>query len=285
MADGAPPATHTFDAMWWFPDELVGNQRGALLMFAGPIHVLDLDTQTYDVAHHDVDTVDVDLSYKIMWADGWNVVHARASFYYRLWDVAPTTREPTTWSEHIGQPDSRGTFVKSFDAGTMFPYNHKMMCKMPRRREVVVIGVDGTVGGVIARRVRYGDAFDAGNTESWGEFSDPIALTSNDGSSDEFTAPSMMDQDLDSALYAAGMAHDATGNRIWVVSNLEGGSTYEITGLDGSRWTVRRLEDPANLTSSSNGTFERVQCIDHSGHTLLIRATQVDGFTEVMRVT
>lgn len=96
----------------------------------------------------------------------------------------------------------------------------------------------------------------------------------------------MMDQDVDTALYAAGMAHDATGNRIWVVSDLQGGpTTYEITGLDGSEWTVRRLGEPANLTSSANGTFERVQCVDHSGYTLLIRATRVDGFTEVMRVS
>jgi hypothetical protein len=159
------------------------------------------------------------------------------------------------------------------------------MCKMPQRREVVVFGVDPSAGGIIARRVRYGDAFDAGNTDNWAGFSDTLTLVSSDGSLADFSPAALLDQDVDTALYAAGMAHDPTDNRIWLVSNLQGGPTYEITGIDGSEWTVRRLREPVNLTSAANGTFERVQCVSHSGHTLLIRVTQVDGYAEVMRVT
>ena len=182
MADGHVGATHTYDTIDYVPPALMSNTRGGLVMFSSSVHVYDLDTATSDVPFYDA-TVNgnIDLSYKISFMDGWQLFHARASFYYRQWDLRPVTRTATQWSNAYGNGSlSRGAMVGSFSSGANFVYNHKSMAKLWQRREVVVLSASSKI------RVRYGDAVDARNVADWAAYTDQITLTSTDGSHADF---------------------------------------------------------------------------------------------------
>lgn len=284
MLDGSPGASHTYDAMEYIPASVMGNTAGGILMFHYGKEVLDLDTGLYDTSHFmpdasdGVNTPEVDLSNKIVFMDGWDAYHARASYYYRRWNFHPDTREATPWSTFLGGgATSRGQLIETIDAGATFPYSDRAICKMPQRREIA--NFDGTA--VI--RVRYGEAKDASAT-NWAAYTDDITLTSSDGSHTVLmTEANYTDADTDTALFACGMAYDHDNNCIWVVSNLAGGATYKITGLDGTTWTVEQVPDAANLTSTMNGTFERCRVFHLGGETLLVRVPSVTGYAEVMR--
>ena len=277
MTDGTSGATHTFDALEWIPPAVAGNSKGALLMFTGSKEILNLDTQQYDTSHFDGELL-TDLSYKIVVMDGWNAIHARADFYYRLWDFAPATRTSTLWSN-----DSRGRYIKQFDAGARIVYNHKMLVRMPNRREFVVLSAPG--GTPIHVRARYGQAFDSGNRRSWGAFHDSISLNSLDGSHMIFSDPeNWRDQDPDTALFAAGGTYDHWGNCIWVQTNLQGGALYKISGLDSNSWTTQRVTGAAAISTSRNGTYHRCQLLTKGASRCLMRVSSTTGNPEVCRV-
>ena len=273
LKDGSIPASHTYDSLVWIPANVVGNQRGALVMFHEAVGVVDLDTASYDTAHF-AGSTPVDLSYKICEVDGWNLIHARASYFYRQWDLRPTTRSQTLWSE-----DSRGAFIGQFSSGSLVPYSDKMMVRMPHRREFV------SIAGYANTRCRYGQAFDAGNTQNWSAYHDDIRFTSLDGSHSIFNdSAHWRDQSTDTPLFAAGGCFDYWGNCLWVQSNLQNGALYKITGLDSNSWTVSGVNGAAALTTSSNGTFHRCQVFVKGTATCLMRVSSTTGFPEVCRV-
>jgi hypothetical protein len=279
MADGAPGASHTFDALEWIPANVMGNRRGGVLMFHYSHQVLDLDTGQYDTAwFNPANPTPVDLSYKMVLMDGWNALHARADFFYRLWDFAPSARSATIWSAN-----SRGNYIKQFSAGTRIVYSHKMMVRMPQRREFAVLAAPG--GVPMHRRVRMGQGFDSGNRTDWSAFSDPITLTSSDGSHVFFnTEANWRDQEPDTALFAAGGTYDYWGNCIWVQSNLAGGALYKISGLEGSTWTTQLVSGAAALTSTRNGTYHRCQVATRGASRVLIRVSTTTSLPEVCRI-
>ena len=274
LKDGTVPASHTYDSMVWIPANVAGNQRGAVMMFNYGIGVVDLDTRTYDKALFD-HTATYDLSYKICEMDGWNLIYSRANFYHRRWDMRPTARSVSKWST-----DSRGIALGQFDAGANFVYNHKMMVRMPHRREFVILS------GSANTRCRYGQAFDSNLRSSWSGFNDTITLTSSDGSHLTFADPALWrDQTPNTALYAAGGTYDHWGNCIWVQTNLQGGSLYKISGLSGNTWTVSRVLGAAALSTSKNGTYHRCQTIVRGTATCLMRASSTTSWPEVCRVS
>jgi hypothetical protein len=273
LRDGSVPASHTYDSLIWIPSNVVGNQRGAILMFHYGIGVVDLDTRTYDTALFD-HTATYDLSYKMNEMDGWNMIYARANFYYRRWDMRPTARSVSRWSNN-----SRGTDLGYFDAGANIVYNHKMMVRMPHRREFVVLS------GTANTRCRYGQAFDSNNRNSWRTYHDTITLTSSDGSHLDFANRGLWtDTGTGGSLFAAGGTYDHWGNCIWVQSNHQGGTLYKITGLNSNSWTVSRVTGAAALTASKNGTYHRCQVIYKGAATCLLRASSTIGWPEVCRV-
>ncbi len=273
LKDGSIPASHTYDALVWIPSNIVGNQRGAVLMFHYGIGVVDLDTRTYDTALFD-HTATYDLSYKICEMDGWNMIYTRASFFHRRWDMRPAARSVSKWSN-----DSRGIALGQFSAGANLVNGPKLMVRMPHRREFVILS------GSANTRCRYGQAFDSNQRSSWAGFNDTITLTSTDGSHMDFRDTSMWtDAAFGSPLFAAGGTYDHWGNCIWVQSNNQGGPLYKITGLAGNTWTVSRVAGPAALTRSKNGTYHRCQTIVMGRATCLLRASSTTSWPEVCRV-
>jgi hypothetical protein len=273
LKDGSIAATHNYDALVWVPANIAGNQRGALLMFNDAVGVIDLDNGSYDTAYFAESSPD-DLSYKICEMDGWNLIHARASYFYRLWDMRPETRTATLWS-----PDSRGAYIKQFSSGALVRYDHKMMVRMPHRREFV------SISGSTNTRCRYGEAFDSGNITNWSAFHDEIQFTSSDGSHLVFSdASQWRDQSVDTPLFAAGGCYDYWGNCIWVQSNLLGGALYKITGLDSNTWTVSRQDGVSALSATVNGTYHRCQVMVKGTATCLIRVSSTTGYPEICRV-
>lgn len=273
LVDGSVPASHTYDTLVWIPANVMGNQRGGIMMFHDVVGVVDLDTATYDTAHFSGPSP-VDLSYKICEMDGWNLIHPRASFYYRLWDMRPTTRSATLWSA-----DSRGAYLRQFNAGANVVYNHKMMVRMPHRREFVMLSAAAHT------RCRYGQGFDSGNRQDWTAFHDRITFSSPDGSDAIFnSAANWQDSSTDTPLFAAGGAYDYWGNCIWVQSNLTGGDLYKIDGIAGNNWTVQRVPNVRALSSTVNGTYHRCQVFVKGTATCLLRVSSTTGYPEVCRV-
>jgi hypothetical protein len=277
LADGTPGASHTYDSLDWVAPNVAGNRRGALLMFNITKSVLDLDTGRYDTAHFDGD-LGIDMSYRIVVMDGWNAMHARADFFYRHWDFAPTSRSATVWSG-----DSRSRFLRQFESGRRVVYNHKTMIRMPQRREFVVLAAPGGSSGSV--RVRLGQAMDSGNRSNWSAFHDAIVLTSADGSHRDFdTAAHWLDTSPETPLFAAGGTYDHWGQCLWLQSNLEGGPLYRLSGLDGSTWQVERIRDVQALSTSINGTYHRCQVIVRGSTRCLLRVTSTTGRPEVCRI-
>jgi hypothetical protein len=281
MADGHVGATHTYDTIDFVPPSVMGNTRGGIIMFAGSVHVYDLDTQTSDVPYYDSAIPNpVDLSYKISFVDGWKLFHARARYSYRHWDLSPHIRSNTEWSAYVGNgATSRGAFVKTINSGAEFIYSHKAMVKMWQRREVAVLSSSARI------RVRYGQAVDAGIPDNWAAYSDTITLTSLDGSHLDFNEVDVFrDDNFAHTMYAAGFAYDPVDDCLWVTTNHVGGASYKITGLNGNTWTTQRVVGAANLTRALNGTYGRMQVTTRGGATCLIRVPSVPGYTEIMRV-
>ena len=283
MADGSPGASHTYDALNWIPPSVVGNTNGAILMFHYGKEVLDLDTGTYDTSHvrHDNPSVangEVDMSYKIVFMDGWNAYHARASFQFRQWDFSPSSRSTIIWSTYLGGgATSRGAFIRTI-GGDLFEYGPKALAKMEQRREIANFSGSGV------KRLRYGQAIDAGNTTDWTSYSDSITLTSSDGSHTTLTTGSNY-VDASGSLFACGAAYDATGDCIWIVSNFVGGPTYKVSGIStGNTWTTEIVSGASNLASVANGTYERCRLFTQGPSRMLMRATTVTNYTQIMRV-
>ncbi len=273
LADGTAPASHTYDSLVWIPSNIVGNRRGAILMFAHTVGIIDLDTGSYDTPYYNGDSP-VDLSYKICVSDGWNVLHARANFHYRHWDLRPTTRTPTIWNSN-----SRGAFAGSFSSGTNIVYDNKMMVRMPQRREFVVLS-----GGINAR-CRMGQGFDSGDRTGWGRFHDAITITSSDGSHLMFNdSANWRDRSVATHFFAAGGTYDHWGNCIWVQSNVAGGGLFRLTGLDGNTWTSERVAGAEALSTSGNGTYHRCQLFVKGMARCLMRVSSTTGYPEVCRV-
>lgn len=278
LADGTPGASHTYDALEWVPPSVAGNSRGALLMFHTTKAVLDLDTGRYDVAHFDTSELAVEMSYKILVADGWNAVHTRADFFHRLWDFAPTARSATTWST-----DSRGRLLGQAQSGTRVVNSHKTLVRMPQRREFVVMAAPGGVPQHV--RVRLGQALDSGRRQDWAAFHERITLASDDGSHRDFErAEAWLDTAPETPLFAAGGTYDHWGRCLWLQSNLEGGPLYRIDGLDGATWRVQRVAGPAALSTALNGTYHRCQVIVRGTTRCVLRVTSTTGRPEICRV-
>lgn len=283
MTDGKPPSSHTFDAVNWVPPSVAGNTNGSLVTFHDSIHVGNLDNGTYDTAHFDGAPA-VDLSYKITFMDGWHLYHARAGSQFRHWDLSPTTRSSTLWSQSsyvTGGATSRGSYIGSISTGKYFEYSHKILIRMPARREVAVIAFwNGT-----PIRLRYGQAIDANNTTSWTTYTDDITLTSSDGSHSDFNATNLKDQGPNTTLYAAGVGYDHATETIYIVPNLTGGNVYRITGIATNTWTTEKLGNHAVLENCGNGTFDRVQLCVKGSHKFLIRVSSTTTRTQICAVS
>jgi hypothetical protein len=273
LADGTVPASHTCDSLVWIPANVVGNSAGALLMFGHTVGIVNLDTASYDTVHFAGDSP-VSLSYKICEVDGWNVLHAYANFYYRRWDMRPTTRSKTLWSN-----DSRGAFVGSFSAGANVVYDGKTMIRMPQRREFV------SLSGAVNTRCRYGNGFDSGVQGSWSAFHDQVSITSDDGSHADLNNPAnWVDAQPLTPFFASGGTYDYWGNCLWLQSNLAGGGLYRLTGLNSNVWRSERIAGAAALTTAGNGTFHRCQVAVKGTARVLMRVTSTTSPPEVCRI-
>jgi hypothetical protein len=273
LADGSVPASHTFDSLVWVPGRVAGNQRGALAMFHDAVGVVDLDTRQYDTVYFDGPSP-VDLNYKNCEMDGWTLLHMRNGNQYRRWDLRPQTRSKTRYSNN-----SRGAYLGHVDAGADLVYGHKLLVRMPQRRENVVLS------GSANTRFRYGRALDSGAPSPWGAFHERIVLESNDGSHQVFNNPAQwLLQTPATPLFAAGGTYDHAGQCIWVQTNLAAGALYKLTGLDGPRWHVERVPGVAALSTNINGTYQRCQLFSKGAARCLLRVSSTTAYPEVCRV-
>jgi hypothetical protein len=271
LADGSVGASHTYDALIWVPPALMGNSKGGLLNYGGSKGLLDLDSGKYDTPHFQAADI-TDMSYKIAVMDGWQVIHPRASWYYKRYDFSQ--REATTY-----HPNSRGKALPQVTGSPEVVYNHKAFCWMRQRREFVSFAKDQS-----ATRVRYGQAIDSGNQADWSAYHDAITLQSSDGSHLDFSAANFLDQTSVNLLTSAGAAYDPFNDVIWIQANHAGSGLYEISGLNGKVWTTRRIVGASAPTTSRNGTFGRFQVFKVGTVKLAMRVTSTTSPVEVIRL-
>ncbi len=272
MKNGVPSSWHTYDGLVWVPPGVAGAGavNGGLVIMGAARAVVNLDSGAYSTAHWYSQSNLWDWTYQMAMLDGTVVFGPRSSFQHYRFDLAQT--EATAWS-----PSSQGRMLASATSTKELTYNHKAFCWMRERRQYVSFA-----GNQAAVRVRYGQAIDAG-ASNWTGYHDSIALTSSDGSHLDFSAANLRDTGTN-LLCSAGADYDAVGACIWVQANLAGSALYQISGLDGSTWTTRRVNGPLALTIAAQGTFGRFRIASMGSARVALRVTSTTTPIEVLRL-
>lgn len=297
QTDGGPPSAHTYHSLGFIPPSVAGNAKGAFVHFHSSVHVADLDTGLYDVPFY-APPFPTDLSYKNVIFDGWKAYFWRGNEVIRPYDLSPTARTATLWSDsiynvadangysslvdpaRIGQ-QSRGVILPTINPGSYLHYSKKASAHMPTERTLLILAA--TASGYI-RRVRYGEAIDAGAT-NWGAYCDSPTLTSSDDSHLDFTAGNFDDAGGGQPLYEAGCCFDPVTRDLFIIPNNAGASVLKLTGaVDQPVLQVQRLTGHATLNASPNGTFQRCMLIRKGTARLLVRVTSTTRYPEICRL-
>jgi hypothetical protein len=277
LKNGVPTSVHTYDGLVWIPPQTLQtvlsrpSAKGGLFYPGTCRSVINLDDQSYSTPHF---LPNPDFSYQIAVLDGSTILGPRASFNFYRFDLAQ--REITDWPG--GTTLSQGKFLPGASSTTEFTYNHKCFCWMRERREAVSFA-----GNQRAVRLRYGAALDA-NASDWTPFHDVITLTSANGSDHlDFSAANLKDVGTN-LLCAAGAHYEHATGTIWVQANPTGTSLYQVTGLGGSTWTVRKIAGTQAIATAAQGTFGRFRIATFGASKLAIRVTGTTSPIQVMRL-
>jgi hypothetical protein len=277
LKNGVPSSFHTYDGLVWIPPQTMqlvlgkSNAKGGLFYPGTCRAVINLDDQSYSNPHF---LPTPDFSYQIAMLDGSIVFGPRASFNFYRFDLAQ--REVSDWPGTTVL--SQGKFLSGATSSKEFTYNYKCFCWMRERREAVSFAGDQR-----ATRLRYGAAIDSGSLE-WTSFHEAITLTSANGSDHlDFSAANLQDIGTN-LLCAAGAHYDHAGGSIWVQANTVGGSLYQVSGLDGTTWSVRKIGGSEAPTVCGQGTFGRFRIATIGTTKLALRVADTTNPLQVMRL-
>jgi hypothetical protein len=276
LKNGVPSSFHTYDGLVWIPPATMqailgrSNVKGGIFYPGTCRSVINLDDQRYSTSHFGPTA---DFSYQIAVLDGSTIFGPRASFYFYRFDL--TQKEITDWPG--GGVLSQGKFLSARTSNTEFVYNNKCFCWLRERREAVSFA--GDQGAV---RVRYGAAIDSGAAD-WTPYHDLITLTSANGVDHlDFSATNLHDNGDTNLLCEAGTHYDHSATTVWVQANTAGGSLYQITGLNGATWSVRKIGGTAAVETAGQGTFGRFRVATIGTKKIAMRVTGVQDPLQVM---
>jgi hypothetical protein len=278
LKNGVPTSFHTYDGLVWIPPAVMqvvlgrSNVKGGLFYPGTCRAVINLDDQSYSTPHF---LPAADFSYQIAMLDGTMIFGPRASFDFYRFDLAQ--REVSEWPG--GGVLSQGKFLSAPTSITQFVYNNKCFCWMRERREAVSFAGDQK-----AVRVRYGAAIDSGSLD-WTSYHDAITLTSTNGTDHlDFSAANLLDNGGTNLLCQAGAHYDHGGGVIWVQANTVGGALYQITGLGGATWSVRKIAGTAAVETAGQGTFGKFRVATLGSTLLALRVSATRTAVQVMKL-
>lgn len=281
QGDGVIGTTHTYDGIKWVPPGFpgAGPVKGGLHVASWARQTLNLDTGAVTTAWWNKPTTSpfTDWSYCATVRVGNVLYHPRSAFSVAKFDAAATQA-----TDHSAT--SAGALSYSFAShATNFVHNHRAFCDMAARREAVSIS---GAAGAPAVRMRYGAAHDSGST-NWSSYLQTIALTSADGSHNDFAAANFTDPGggNPSKFFGCTPVYDDKNQCLWMQGNEVGDNLYRISNLHLATWTTQRITGVTALRRCINGTYGRFAALQFGDVVLGVRVSSTTDKVQIVRLS
>lgn len=280
---GRPGVSHSRGNLHYLPPEFMGNTSGGIWIGGTVKGIYDLGTRRYQTpywwnalpghfyVYENINSVTQSL------LDGSSVYAFHDLHYVTRYSLLE--KQITDWSLIVGRPSDMRAYPRQFrhskDWGSG---DESTFCHMPEIRQCATLGTYGHV------RMRYGQAIDSG-LSNWTPYTDPIALTSGDGSHTDL-APEHFASGIYASLALCGVCYDATADCLWVQPNNVGDLLYRIDGIStGNIWTTTKVAGTGALKRMTNGTYGRMRLTTMAGKKILVRLNSIYDPVQVMRIS